>query len=75
MAVTLFATFSVTRCLLDIWPFTAKQIGPKQTEFSKVGSKFGKIQFKHSKSCPNIFNILPKWQNVAKSGHTVLATF
>ena len=64
----------MTRCweyLPNIWPFTTIWFGPKQAEFSKVGSKFLPNTNVTLKKLPNIFNIFPKWWNFGKSGHTV----
>ena len=53
------------------WPFTAMKIGPMVQKISIVGSKFGQILNKPSKNYPKTLQNLPKWQNVANSGHTV----
>ena len=44
---------------------------PNGIKISIVGLKFGQIQNKPSKNYPKTLQNLPKWQNVANSGHTV----
>ena len=64
--------FSVTRCqecLQNIWPFQQHKLAQKQTELYKVGSKVLHILIKPSKSCKRFVKFLPKWRNLAKSGH------
>ena len=62
----------MARLFITIWPFTTIQICSKaKTNFAKVGSKFDQILDKLSDSMPKSFLIWPKWQNCAKSVHTV----
>ena len=57
-------------CLFNIWPFTEIKNLPKHINFTKVSSKFANTKWTLSK-WPKFFNNISKWQNFAKSGHTV----
>ena len=65
---------SVTRWLnylFNIWPFRTMKNWPIVKIFVKVGSQFGHILNILSRNGRILFLIFPKWQNFAKSGHTV----
>ena len=65
---------SVARCLdyfsicghLQQWKFTLKHKNC-QSRYKRLP----KYEINHTKNAPNTSNILPKWRNFAKSGHTV----
>ena len=65
--------FSVTRLLyyyFNIWPFRTMKFAQKFEIFAKVGSQFCQILNSYSRKGPKLPNIMSKWRNFAKSGHT-----
>ena len=55
--------------IFNIWPFSIIKIYPIVYYFGQSRFKIFQL-LKDPQTLPNVFQILPKWQNFAQSGNT-----